>query len=86
MELEKFMYQLYNIKLPVVFTECFNKIKNFHDRLARQLKNFMYFLPRVNKSIGQLILGFQGIKHWNTIESSIKDRHWFPSKNNSNVV
>ena len=41
LELGKFMYQLYNNKLPVVFTECFNKIKNVHDHLTRQSKNFI---------------------------------------------
>ena len=75
MELGKFMYQLYNNKVSVVLTECFNKIKNFHDHLTRQSKNLTYFLPRVNKLIGHLLLGFRGTKHWNTIESSIKDRH-----------
>ena len=80
MELGKFMYQLYNNKLPIVFTECFNKIKNVHDHLTRQLKNSTYFLPRVIKSIGHLLLGFRCIKHWNTIQSSIKDRHWVSFK------
>ena len=32
LELEKFMYQLYNNELPVAFTECFNKIKNLHEQ------------------------------------------------------
>ena len=72
--------QLYNNKLLIVFIECFNKIKNVHDHLIRQSKNSTYFLPRVNKLIGHLPLGFQGIKNWNTIQSSIKDRHWFLQK------
>ena len=76
MELGKFMYQLYNNKLFVIFTECFNKIKNVHDYLTGQSKNLTYFLLRVNKSITHFVLGFRGIKHCNTIESSIKDRHW----------
>ena len=80
MELGKFMYQLYSNKLPVVFTEFFNKIKNVHDHLTRQSKNSTCFLPRVNKSIGYFLLGFQGIKHWNAIQSSIKDRHWVSFK------
>ena len=53
------MYQLYNNKLPVVFTECFNNIKNVYDHLTRQLKNLTYFLPKVNKSAGHLLLGFR---------------------------
>ena len=80
MELGKFMYPLYNNKLAVVFIECFNKIKNVGDYLTRQSKNSTYFLPRVNKSIGHFLLGFRDIKHWNAIESSIKDRHWVSFK------
>ena len=82
MELGKFMYQLYNNKLPVVFTECFNKIKNVHHQLTRQSKNLTYFPPRVNKSIGHLLLGFRGIP----LNLALKIDNGFSSKNNSNVV
>ena len=80
LELGKFMYQLYYDKLPVVFTQCFNKIKSIHYHMTRQSTNSAYFLPRVNKSIGHLLLGFRGIKHWNSIECDIRDRHWVSFK------
>ena len=74
------MYQVHFDKLPFVFAQHFNKLKDIHCHETRQSKNSIYFLPRVNKSIGHLLLGFRGVKHWNTINVNVRDKHWVSFK------
>ena len=80
LELGKFMHKLHNNKLPDVFIRSFNKINEIHIHNTRQISNSVYFLPRVNKSIGQLLLSYRGTKHWKTIDNKIKSRHWVSFK------
>ena len=56
LELGKFIHQLENNKLPHVFLNFFKKINEIHSYETRLIKTSTYFLPRVTKLFGQLLL------------------------------
>ena len=80
LELGKFMHQLENNKLPHVFLNFFSKINEIHSSETKLIKTSTYFLPRVTKLFGQLLLSYRGVKLWKNIYLSIKSKHWFSFK------
>ena len=62
LELGKFMLELENNKLPRVFLNFFKKINEIHSHETRLIKTSTYFLPRVTKLFGQLLLSYRGVK------------------------
>ena len=62
LELGKFMHQLVNNKLLLVFLNFFRKINEIHSYETRLIKTSTYFLSRVTKSFGQLLLSYRGVK------------------------
>ena len=77
LELGKFMHQLENNKLPHVFLNFLKKINEIHSYETRLLKTSTYFLPRVIKLFGQLLLSYKCVKLWKSIHFSIKSKHRF---------
>ena len=80
LELGKFMHQLENNKLPHVFLNFLKKINEIHSHETRLIKTSTYFLPRVTKLFGQLLLSYRGVKLWKSIHLNIKSKHWFSFK------
>ena len=80
LELGKFMHQLENNKLPHVFLNFLKKINEINSYEIRSIKTSTYFLPRVTKLFGQLLLSYRGVKLWKSIHLSIKNKHWFSFK------
>ena len=80
LELGKFMYRLNSNNLPSVFMKSFKKISEVHAHATRQTSNSNHFLPRVNKSIGKLLLSYRGVQSWIDIDNDIKSRHWVSFK------
>ena len=80
LELGKFMHQLENNKLPHVFLNFFKKINEIHSHETRLIKTSTYFLPRVTKLFGQLLLSYRGVNLWKSIHLNIKSKHWFSFK------
>ena len=48
-----------------------------HSYETRLIKTSTYFLPRVTKLFGQLLLSYRGVKVWKSIHFSIKSKQWF---------
>ena len=61
LELGKFMHQLENNKFPRVFLNFFKKINKIHSYETRLIKTSTYFLNRVTKLFGQLLLSYRGV-------------------------
>ena len=72
LELAKFMHKLYNNNLPIVFQNRFAKIEKIHTYVTTGKNKSNYFLSRVNKTIGQNILEYRGVKLWNKISEKLK--------------
>ena len=59
------MDQLHYNKTPVSVYESLTKISNIHQHHRRNVDKIEYFLPKVNKSIGQgQFFSFRGINLW----------------------
>ena len=71
------MHQLENNKLPHVFFKLFEKKNEIHSYETRLIKTSTYFLPRVTKLFGQLLISHRGVKLWQSIHLSTKSKHWF---------
>ena len=80
LEIAKIMYLLHHNDLPPVLNNSFTKLKSIHSHDTRQLDKNVYFLPRVNKSFGKILLAFRGSKIWNTIDPTIKSMPWVSFK------
>ena len=74
------MYQLNSNKVPSVFVESFKKITEIHSYSTRQVNTSKYFLPRIKKSIGKLLLSYRGVQLWSNIDNDVKSRHWVSFK------
>ena len=85
LKLGKFMHQLENNKLPLVFFNFSKKINEIHSYKTKLIKKSTYFLPCVIKSFGQLLLSYRGVKLWKSIHLSIKSKHWFSFKKSYKV-
>jgi len=75
-ELAKFMHKIYNDKLIGVLQKLFCKTEKIHSHMTRKLTTSNYFLPRVNKSVGQNIIAYQGVKLWNGFSEEIKSKNF----------
>ena len=56
------MYKFYSNNLPMVFQNLFAKIEKIHTYVTREANKSNYFLSRVNKTVGQNILEYRGVK------------------------
>ena len=72
LELAKFMHKYTNNYLPKSFNEYFNPAINIHSHNTRNIHN-KFFIPRVNKKLGQKSISFLGSQSWNNIPNSLKD-------------
>jgi len=70
------MHQLYNNKLPKVFTNKLTKLENIHSYETRRPNKLNYFLQRLNKTAGQNKLNFLGAKLWNEINEKLRYKHF----------
>ena len=85
LELAKFMYQLFFIKLPKIIESAFSEIKNIHNHKVHKTRhrpthNTKFFLSRVSKNAAKNQLSFKGIKLWQSILDRIKTLSWFSFK------
>ena len=80
LELANFMHQLNYNRLPDVYYDQFTKIEEIHLHDTRQVKKALYFLPRVAKSIGKLLIAYRSTKLRSEIDDNSKSMHWVSSK------
>ena len=67
----------------IIVIESLTKIPNIHKHHTRNVDKIEYFLPRVNKFIGQGQIAFKGIKFWAEIELTLKKSQWNEFKTGS---
>ena len=74
-ECEGILFHHYT-KTSVSIYESLTKILNIHKHHTRNVDKIKYFLPRVNKSIGQGQIAFRDIKFWVEIHLTQKKSQW----------
>jgi len=70
------MHKIYNDKLPGVLQKRFCKTEKIHLYMTRKPTTTNYFLPRVNKSVGQNKIAYQGVKLWNGFSEELKSNNF----------
>ena len=66
------MHKFYNNNLPIVFQNRFTKNEKIHTYVTKEANKSIYFLSRVNKTVGQNKLEYRGEKLWNLISEILK--------------
>ena len=83
LELAKFMYKVYNKKLPKIIENKFTKLTSIHKCNTRQSTKFGYFQSRVSKSIALNLLSLREPKLFNEIDYELKScMQWVSFKKN----
>ena len=80
LELAKFMYKLNRNSIPEILNTKFIKISTVHSYSTRSHSCKLYFLPRMNKTIGQKSLLVRGTKLWGELNDQTKLLSWYSFK------
>ena len=76
LELAKFIYQLYHLKLPQKFYASFSKLTKNHNYNTKNTKLLTYFIPCINKNFSKNLFSYKGSILCGQIEAKFKGMQW----------
>jgi len=72
-EIAKFMFQFKSKKLPVIFDNSFNLIKDASNNAIKSAIKNNFCLPLYKTRRGQKSIKYLGVKLWNSIPEKMRD-------------